>query len=167
MVEEARLKLLKVVRFDESDTYVFAQAAEPEEWAVSGAREFAGLGDEAFKGKVRQAFANGFLGVPSFGRATFASVAHVGDDELQGLRMAFAQGLIERFGAPSIEEALQAADAEIAFVEDLCADKPVNTVFTVRRVIDKKSGEMREEFREIKAPTGESQHARIWDVVHD
>ncbi len=165
MAEAARGKMLRVIRFDESDTYVFAAAAEPDEWAVSGAMEFSGLGDDEFKGKVRQAFANGFLGVPSFGRSTFATVAYIDEDQIQGLHMAFAQGLMERFGAPSIEAALSAADADIAFAREICGDKPVNTVFTVRRVIDKQ-GEIREEFREIKPPTGEHRHARIWDVVH-
>ena len=158
------MKLLRIIRFDQSDSHVFAQAAEPDEWSVSGASEFAGLGDDEIKGKTRQAFANGFLGVPSLGRSTFATVASMSDDERAELKMLFARTLVEEAGAPSLEQALDAAEAEIAFTADLCADKPINTVFTVRRVIDKK-GQFREEFREIKPPTGEPPHARIWDVV--
>lgn len=158
------MKLLRIIRFDESDNHVFATAALPEEWAVSGASEFAGLGDDEIKGKTRQAFANGFLGIPSLGRSTFATVANISGEERDELQMEFARLLVEQAGAPSLEAALAAADGEIGFTAELCADKPINTVFTVRRVIDKE-GQFREEFREIKPPTGEPQHARIWDVV--
>ncbi|NNE22963.1 MAG: hypothetical protein HKN11_10175 [Rhizobiales bacterium] len=157
------MKLLRIIRFDQSDNHVFARAAEPDEWSVSGASEFAGLGDDEIKGKTRQAFANGFLGVPSLGRSTFATVATITQDERDELHMLFARTLVEEAGAPSLEQALSVAQAEISFAADLCAGKPINTVFTVRRVIDKK-GQFREEFREIKPPTGEPQHARIWDV---
>lgn len=158
------MKLLRVIRFDESDNHVFARAGETDEWAVSGVSEFAGLGDDDIKGKTRQAFANGFLGIPSLGRSTFATVANITADEREELQMLFARLLVEQAGAPSLELALAAAEAEIGFASELCADKPINTVFTVRRVIDKK-GQFREEFREIKPPTGEPSHARIWDVV--
>ena len=159
-------KLLRVIRFDQSDAHVFEVPAIEDEWAVSGASEFAGLADEQIKGKTRQAFANGFLGVPSMGRSTFATVAKVDDDERDELEMLLAQQLVERFGAPSLEVALSAAKDEVAFAQELCADKPINTVFTVRRLIGK-DGQFREEFREIKPPTGEPQHARIWTVVED
>ena len=58
--------------------------------------------------------------------------------------------------------ATAAADEEIAFIADLCAQKPVNTVFTVYRRLDE-DGNIREEFREI-TPPGETRHARVWDV---
>ncbi|MGI9463605.1 MAG: DUF6505 family protein [Aestuariivirgaceae bacterium] len=158
------MKLLRVIRFDESDNHVFETAAEPDEWAISGAFEFTGLGDDQIKGKTRQAFANGFLGVPSMGRSTFATVARLTQDERDDLRLTLSRLFVERCGAPSLEEALRVADEEIGFAGELCADKPINSVFTVRRVIDSE-GSFREEFREIKAPTGEPQHARIWDVM--
>ncbi len=164
MNDRPAMNLLRVIRFDESDSYVFGVVAEPDEWAVSGAFEFTGLGDDEIKGKTRQAFANGFLGIPSMGRSTFATVAKITEDDHQALRMLFARTLAEHCGAPSLAEALRAADEEIAFASDLCAAKPINSVFTVRRVIDKQ-GDFREEFREIKPPSGELPHARIWDVA--
>jgi len=80
--------------------------------------------------------------------------------------MSLARHMVEYCGAPSLEEALQVAEDEVRFAGELCADKPINTVFTVRRVIDKQ-GNIREEFREIKPPSDEPQHARIWDVVEN
>src|SRR5262245_3275662 len=38
----ARVKLLRTIRLDPSDTFVFDKAAEPGEWAVSGGFAFAG-----------------------------------------------------------------------------------------------------------------------------
>ncbi len=55
-----------------------------------------------------------------------------------------------------------AAGDEMGFIADLCAEKPVNAVFTVYRRLDD-DGNIREEFREIAAP-GAPRHARIWDV---
>ncbi len=49
---------------------------------------------------------------------------------------------------------------------ELARDAPINTVFTVRRTWDAE-GRIKEEFRTIRPPTGEPQHARIWTVVDD
>ncbi|MGE0630692.1 MAG: DUF6505 family protein, partial [Hyphomicrobiaceae bacterium] len=61
------MKFLRAIRFDESDTRVFQRAAEPDEWLVSGATAFAGIEPAQLKGKLRQAFANGFLGIDTLG----------------------------------------------------------------------------------------------------
>ncbi|MEL6873324.1 MAG: DUF6505 family protein, partial [Pseudomonadota bacterium] len=42
-------KILRTIRFDGSDAYVFERAAEADEFAVSGAFAFADLADDAFK----------------------------------------------------------------------------------------------------------------------
>ena len=158
------MKLLRVIRFDQSDDHVFDIAAEADEWAVSGAVVFAGIERGDIKGKVRQAFANGFLGIASMGRSTFATVAEIDDEQSEELSMELARGFVEKFGAPSLKEAISAAASEIKFAADLCAEKPINSVFTVRRVLDE-AGDIREEFREIAPPSGEPRHAAIWEVV--
>jgi hypothetical protein len=157
------MKLLQAIRFDASDERVYEHAAEPGEWAVSGAFAFADLPREAITGKTRQAFANGFLGVTSFGRSTFAAVAEISAEERQAVARALARHFLERYGAPSEAEALAAAEEELAFVEDLCAEQPINIVFTVRRTLPAEGG-IREEFRVIAAPR-ERPHARVWDVA--
>jgi hypothetical protein len=160
------MKLLKTIRFDASDERVYELAATPEEWAVSGAFAFAGLGPEAIVGKARQAFANGFLGLCSFGRSTFATVAEATPADLQGIEGALALHFVAEHGAPGLEAALPAAKEEARFVLDLCRDAPINTVFTVRRTRDAQ-GRIKEEFRTIRPPTGEPLHAKIWTVVDD
>lgn len=161
------MKFLKTIRFDTSDDHVFEAAAAPEEWAVSGAFVFAGRdADEVRKGKLRQAFANGFLSVESFGHSTFTTVAECGEEDLAGVERRLAQHFVDHYGAPGLEAALPAAREETQFVQDLCAESLINTVFTVRRRFDD-GGEIREEFRTIKSPDARPVHTRIWNVVEE
>lgn len=160
------MRFLKTVRFDASDERVFERAAAPEEWAVSGAFAFADLSPETTRGTTRQAFANGFLGLSSFGRSTFAVVTEAAAEEVAAIEDALAGHLVAAHGAPDIEAARCAAREEIAFVGDLCRDAPINTVFSVRRTWDR-AGQIKEEFRTIRPPAGELPHAKIWTVVDD
>jgi Family of unknown function (DUF6505) len=164
---KAMIKALRTIRFDDTDTRVFAHAADAGEWAVSGA--FAFPGDTPLTGKTKQAFANGFLGLTSFGYSTFATVGEMTASELATVEQALAQYLVDTYGAPSAAAALAAAREEIAFAADLCQDVPINTVFTVRRVQTEISGkhDMKEEFRTIKPPNGEPAHARVWTIERD
>lgn len=155
----------RTIRFDQSDTHVFEVAAEPGEWAVSGAFAFAGLAPCTMSGKTRQAFASGWLGLTTFGRSTFVAVAKASEAERDLAHMALARHLVEAWGAPDLEAALPAAAEEIAFVADLCAEAPINTLFALSREFDE-TGRIREAFRDVPPP-GEAAHARIWDVVDD
>lgn len=160
------MKFLTTIRFDMSDDTVFERAAPPNEWAVSGAFAFAGCEPDGLAGKPRQAFANAFLGLGSFGRSTFASVAEITDSELADVEAVLAEHFVTEYGAPDAEAALPAAREETAFVRDLCKESLINTVFTVRRTFDE-DGQIREEFRTIQAPSSQVMHSRIWDVVDD
>ncbi len=160
------MKFLKTIRFDPSDDNVFGQAAAPDEWAVSGAFEFAGLEKGDIAGKTKQAFANGFLSLESFGRSTFASVAELEQDDLEDIERRLAGHFVERYGAPDENAARPAAHEETQFVLNLCKELLINTIFTVqRRFAD--DGQIKEEFRTIKAPDARPLHTRIWNVVED
>ena len=159
------MKLLRTIRFDQSDDHVFDDSAGPDEWAVSGAFAFAHLSSGEVTGKLKQAFANGFLSLESFGRSTFAAVAEPDAGDEARLAEALAAHLRDRYGAPDIEAALPAAREELAFVADLVAEAPINTVFTVRRSHDEQDA-IREEFRTVTPPS-KPVHTRIWDVVDD
>lgn len=158
------MKFLRVIRFDSSDDNVYATPAKSGEWALPGGFAFSGITQADLTGKLRQAFANGFLGVPSFGRSTFATVSEMTPSEQDELIAALADHFIAEYGAPDREQALAAATEEAGFVSEMCAEKPVNTVFTVRRMIEDEG--IREEFREITRPR-DPMHSRIWDVVDD
>jgi hypothetical protein len=157
------MKLLRTIRFDSTDERVFEVAAQPEEWAVSGAFAFAHLASAEVTGKTRQGFANGFLGVASFGRSTFAVVAEAKPGVREEIEARLAEHFVAHYGAPDLDAALPAAREEIDFIDELCRDAPINTVFTVRRLFDA-DGRIKEEFRTITPPMGEPRHARIWTV---
>lgn len=159
------MKLLKTIHFDRSDSHVFDQTAAGDEWAISGAFAFSNLAREAVTGKVKQAFSNGFLSLESFGRATFASVAEIDEATVERLSRTLAQHFVEHYGAPALKPALPIARNELDFIANLCAEHPINTVFTVRRTFDDE-GAIREEYR-IVTPPSEPIHTRVWEIVEE
>lgn len=160
------MNFLRSIRFDDSDDNVFERAAQPGEWVVSGAFAFAHLSGEGLTGKTRQAFANGFLGLPSFGRSTFAAVASIEEAEIDEVSHILAQHFIDMYGAPGMEVALPAAKEEVAFILELCEEARPGTVFMVRRELDE-GGSIREEYRKVDAKNAPVQPGRIWEVVDD
>jgi hypothetical protein len=160
------MKFLKTIRFDSSDDNVFEHGAAPDEWAVSGAFAFADMGRDEVKGKTKQAFANGFLSLETYGRSTFVSVAEFNEDDLVEVEGCLARHFVEQYGAPDEEAALRAAREEAQFILDLCETSLINTIFTVRRHFAE-DGQIKEEFRTIKAPDTKPVHTRIWSVVED
>jgi hypothetical protein len=160
------MKFLKTIRFDTSDDNVFELGAAPDEWAVSGGFAFADMRTDEVKGKTKQAFANGFLSLSSFGRSTFASVAEFSDEDMGEVEDNLVKHFIEHYGAPDSEAAGPAAREEVKFILDLCETSLINTIFTVRRSFDE-DGQITEEFRTIKSPDTQPVHSRIWNVVED
>ncbi len=61
------LKFPRTIRLDPSDTFVFERAAEPGEWAVSGAFVFWNRDPATLAQKQRVALRSGFLGIDSSG----------------------------------------------------------------------------------------------------
>ena len=58
------MHLARAIHFDESDQNVFASPARTGEWCISGGFEFSNWGEADLTGKQRQAFANGWMGLP-------------------------------------------------------------------------------------------------------
>ena len=145
------MKLLRTIRLDASDTFVFEKAAEPGEWAVSGAFAFWNSNPTALEGKARSAFRGGFLGVDSFGWSTLVQIVEASEADRATLEEALARRLIADFGAPSIEAARAAAEDEVAFVESLC-NQPQDTLIAVHRSYE--HGEVRESFRTLRPRNG-------------
>jgi len=145
------MKLLRTIRLDASDTFVFDPPAEPGEWAVSGAFVFWGDDPAALEGKARTAFRSGFLGVTSLGWSTLVQIVEASDAERAGLVDALAVQLMKRFGAPDLAAAKEAAEEEVAFVESLCT-QPRDTLIAVHRTFD--DGAVRESFRTLRPREG-------------
>src|SRR3954465_11551566 len=81
--EAQMLKLPRTIRLDPSDTFVFERAAEPGEWAVSGAFVFWNRDLTILNQKERVALRSGFLGIDSFGWSTLAIVTEASEAERQ------------------------------------------------------------------------------------
>ena len=142
------MRLARTLRLDDSDTRAFALAAEPHEWAISGAFAFSNLAEADLTGKLRQEFANGWLGLESFGRATFVAVAEISEAEYARCTEALARHFVERYGAPDIGSALPVAAEEMLFMRSMCEDHDPNTLLVVERELV--SAGVSERFRSIR-----------------
>jgi len=155
------VKLLRTIRLDPSDTFVFERAAEPGEWAVSGAFIFADADPKALDGKPRAAFRSGFLGVPSLGWSTLVQIVDASEDDRAALVDLLAKALHERCGAPDLAAARAAAEEEVAFAASLC-DHPKNMLIAVRRTFE--DGAIREAFRTLQ-PRGTRKPMRAFSLI--
>ena len=162
------MKLLRTLRLDPSDTFVFPRAAEPEEWAVTGSFLFWDVDPADLQGRERAAFRAGFVGVESLGFSTLVAVAEANGTEWDEAVRALSRHLLERFGAPSPEAAEAAAREEIDFAASLCAH-PVGTVVALHRTLEE--GTVRERFRTLHRREGGAggdrlhAHARAFEFV--
>jgi hypothetical protein len=147
------VKLLRTIRLDPSDTFVFDRAAEPGEWAVSGAFVFWEDNPAALTGKRRSAFRSGFLGVESLGWSTLVQIVEAEETDRTALLDALAQRLVERYGAPDLATGRKAAAEEVGFAESLC-DHPADTLIAVHRSFEDE--EIREAFRTLRPRGGTS-----------
>jgi hypothetical protein len=145
------VKLLRTIRLDPSDTFVFERAAEPGEWAVCGTFAFWDEDTEALKGKHRSAFRSGFLGVQTLGWSTLVQIVEAKDEDRAAVVDTLAQRLVESFGAPDIETARRAAEEEVSFAESLC-DHPQDTLVAIHRTTE--HGAIREAFRTLQPRGG-------------
>jgi hypothetical protein len=145
------VKLLRTIRLDPSDTFVFEKAAEPGEWAVSGAFAFWNRDAASLEGKARSAFRSGFLGVSTLGWSTLVQIVAASEVDRLGAVETLAKQLMANFGAPTIDDAVAAAKEEIAFVESLCT-QPQDTLVAVHRTFE--DGTVRESFRTLRPRTG-------------
>jgi hypothetical protein len=145
--EADMLKLPRTIRLDPSDTFVFERAAEPGEWAVSGAFVFWNRDPAALGQKQRVAMRSGFLGIDSLGWSTLAIVTEATEADKQVMVERLAGQLLEKFGAPDLDAARIAAEEEVAFAASLC-DHAAQTLLAVHRSVE--NGEIRERFRTLK-----------------
>lgn len=145
------MKLIRTIRLDPSDTFVFERAAEPGEWAVSGAFVFSDADPAALQGKERSAFRGGFLGVTSLGWSTLVQIVDASEDDREKLIEELAQRLVEKFGAPDLGAARAAAEEEVGFTASIC-NQPQDTLIAVHRTFE--GGEIREAFRSLHTKGG-------------
>jgi hypothetical protein len=146
------LKLLRSIRLDPSDTFVFANAAEPGEWCVPGGFRFIGVETAGLDGRARQAFRSSFLGLASFGATTLATAVEATPEDRAAAVAALARHLVEAHGAPDETVARAAAEEEVDFAASL-ADHPPGTLVALHRT--EEDGALRERFRTLKPGPGQ------------
>ena len=145
------MKLIRTIRLDPSDTFVFDNAAEPGEWAVSGAFRFWNEAPAELTGKARAAFRSGFLGVASFGWSTLVQIVEATESGRAQVVEALVRQLVKFCGAPDLDAARAAAAEEVEFAGSLC-EHPVDTLIAVHRSCD--GSEIREAFRTLTPRSG-------------
>jgi hypothetical protein len=155
------VKLLRTIRLDPSDTFVFEQAAELGEWAVSGAFAFWNRDPATLEGKARTAFRSGFLGISTLGWSTLVQIVDASENDRLAAIDTLAKQLVANFGAPTIGDAVAAAEEEIAFAESLCT-QPQDTLIAVHRTFE--DGAVRESFRTLR-PRGDTKPARAFSFL--
>ena len=157
------MKFPRTIRLDVSDINAFPLAAEPEEWAVTGTFAFADADPAEMTNKEQLAFRNGWLGIESFGRSTFVQVAVIPDNEFENVVRKLAARLFERYGAPDMLKAADAARQEAEYAASLC-DHSAGTMLAIER--DFSDQGVTEKIRVIPAQ-GEGAHAKIWSMEED
>ena len=157
------MKFPRTLRLDVSDVNAFPLAAEPEEWAVTGTFAFADADPEVMSNKEQLAFKNGWLGTESFGRSTFVQVATIPDEQFEEVVRRLAAHLFERYGAPDMLAATEAAKGEAEYAAGLC-DHPAGTMLAIEREF---TGEGVAGRIKVIPKQDEGAHARIWSLVDD
>jgi len=158
------MKFAKTIRFDKSDLNIFPLASEEGELAIVGTFNFYNLKQDDLKGKVKQAFSNGFMGCTTFGYSTLVSLVNIKEKELQQLKTNLGKYLIDNFGAPSQEMAEEAANEEINFMLDLCKNHEIGSLLSLSRTWE--ADGIKEKFRNLpKADSCAEQ--KIWTFVDE
>ena len=158
------MKFAKTIRFDKSDLNIFPLASEEGELAIVGTFNFYNLKQDDLKGKVKQAFSNGFMGCTTFGYSTLVSLVNIKEKELQQLKTNLGKFLIDNFGAQSQEMAEEAAHEEINFMLDLCKNHEIGSLLSLSRTWE--ADGIKEKFRNLpKADSCAEQ--KIWTFVDE
>ncbi len=141
------MKLLRTIRLDPSDTFVYDRAAAAGEWAVPGAFEFWNTDPGELSARQKQAFRGGFLGLSSFGWSTLVVAQTIDEHEREQTIASLARHVLSAHGAPDLSTARAAAEAEIAASASL-AEHPEGTLIALHRTFDA-DGNIREQFRTL------------------
>jgi hypothetical protein len=155
------VKLLRTIRLDPSDTFVFERAAEPGEWAVPGGFAFATMDVARLDGKKRAAFRSGFLGIDTLGWSTLVQVVEASEADRAAAVDLLARRLVEHYGAPSLDVARAAAEEETAFATSI-SNHPRGMLLALARKHD--NGDIRETFRTL-APGIGARSVRAFAII--
>lgn len=153
------MKLARAIHFDESDLRVYYSPARTGEWCVSGGFEFSNWTQADLSGRARQAFANGWLGLETFGRVTFVAVTQIQQHEFDALADSLSQHFVTVYGAPDLDAARPVALDELRHMAGLCENHATNTLLTVARELVDEG--VQESFHAIQAREAGIEHFAV------
>lgn len=142
------MMLARAIHFDESDRNIFHAPARTGEWCLSGGFEFSNWSEADLTGKARQAFANGWLGIETFGRVSVVAVTQIEPAEFEALTTALAQHFVDIYGAPSVADAMHVARDELMHMVEICEGQAPNTLLLVSRELTEAG--VKESFRIVE-----------------
>jgi hypothetical protein len=143
------MKMLKTIRLDASDTFIFPQTAE-NEIAVIGTFLFWDKEMATLTNKEKQAFRAGFVGIKSTG---FSTLVEVVDENFDDALEILTTTLFEIFDAPTLLEARLAANEELKAASAI-ANHPIGTLIAMHRTYEE--GAFKEIFRTLTLKQGGS-----------
>lgn len=140
------MRLLRILRLDDSDAEIYLPAAKAGEFAVPGTFMFTfdDVPPERLGGSEAEAFRRGFLGLESLGWGTLVTIAEASEADRRAAIERMTSIFIDRFGAPDQASAEAQAEEELAFVDELC-QRSVNTILSLERSIGP-DGDVEEQF---------------------
>ena len=157
------MKLAKTLRLDVSDTYVFDRAAETGEWAITGTFAYIDGDPSSWSSKKQLAFRTSWLGIGSFGNATFVQATEISTEEYSQTLQTLATYLVEKYNAPSQDAAAKAARQELEDMANLC-NHPAGTLLAIERTITEQN--ITEKTR-VLISSDEPINAKTWTIVED
>ena len=157
------MKLAKTIQLDVSDNHIFEHPANPQEWAIAGTFSFVDSDPDNWSRKHKFAFQSAWLGLKSYGNSTFVQVTEIPIKEYEFIIISLAKHLVEKYNAPSLEDAKQASKQEIDDMAALC-NHPQGTLLSIERSLVKNG--IKERARVIK-PTKERSKAKVWNISQD
>ena len=97
----------------------------------------------------------------SLGWSTLVQIVEASEDDRLAAVDTLARHLVAEFGAPSVADAMAAAEEEFTFAASLC-DHPLDMLVAVHRTAE--DGEIREAFRTLR-PRGERKPMRAFSFL--
>jgi hypothetical protein len=155
------MKLLRTIRLDPSDTFFFPLATEPGEWAISGAFVFSDVELAASKEKNSRHSAAAFSAFHHSAGRPWCRLSKRARRIVEGRSILRRDAWIDRFGAPDLAAAREAAAEEIDFTASLW-DHPPDTLIAVHRKDE--GGSIRETFRSLR-PRGATKRWRAFSFL--
>ena len=157
------MKLAKTIQLDVSDKHIYEHRANPQEWAIVGTFYYMNSDPNNWSKKNKFAFQSAWLGLTSYGNSTFVQVTEIIEYEYHLIIESLAKYLVERYNAPSIEDAKYASKKEIDDMTALC-DHPPGTLLSVERSLVENG--IKEKIRVIK-PIKKQRGGKAWSTSQD